>query len=88
MKYRADIRVTLKPGVFDPQGAATAKALATLGFGEVEDVRIGRYLKLRLEASDEAVAREHVAAMCERLLANPVIERYEFTLLSPDEEVA
>ncbi len=88
MTFRAEVRVTLKPGVFDPQGAATAKALGSLGFDEVEDVRVGKYLELRLEAPDETTARERVAAMCERLLANTVIERYEFSLLALAEEVA
>lgn len=80
MKFRAEIEVMLKAGVFDPQGAAIVKALGALGFGEVEDARAGKYIALRLTAPDEASARERVAAMCERLLANTVIEHYSFTL--------
>ena len=78
--YRAGIQVTLKPGVFDPQGAAVAGALGTLGFAGVADVRVGRYVELRLTAPDEATARATVERMCETLLANLVIERYAFNL--------
>jgi phosphoribosylformylglycinamidine synthase subunit PurS len=80
MKYRVRIHVTLKPSVLDPQGAAVVRALGSLGFDEVEDVRAGKYLELRLSARDDEMARARVAAMCETLLANTVIERYEFTL--------
>jgi phosphoribosylformylglycinamidine synthase len=80
MQYRAAISVTLKPSVLDPQGVAVLRALGALGFDEVTDVRVGRYLELRLAAPSEAAARERVTEMCERLLANTVIERYEFSL--------
>ena len=80
MRFRAGIHVTLKPSVLDPQGVAVLHALGSLGFDEVTDVRVGRYIELRLTAADEAAARQRVSAMCETLLANTVIERYEFTL--------
>lgn len=80
MKYRACVQVTLKPSVLDPQGATIARALGSLGFDEVEDVRAGKYLELRLAAADEPSARQRVAQMCEILLANTVVERYAFTL--------
>ena len=80
MTFRAAICITLKPSVLDPQGATVLRALGALGFDEVADVRVGRYVEVRLAAPDEATARARVAAMCERLLANMVIERYEFTL--------
>ncbi|HKS69262.1 MAG TPA: phosphoribosylformylglycinamidine synthase subunit PurS [Ktedonobacterales bacterium] len=86
MNFRADIEVMLKAGVFDPQGAAIVKALGALGFDEVEDARAGKQIALRLTAPDEATARERVSAMCERLLANTVIERYSFTLAEDTEE--
>ncbi|HEX6796669.1 MAG TPA: phosphoribosylformylglycinamidine synthase subunit PurS [Ktedonobacterales bacterium] len=86
MKYRAEIEVMLKAGVFDPQGAAIVKGLSALGFDEVEDARAGKQIALRLTAPDAAAARERVAAMCERLLANTVIERYSFTLVNEAEE--
>jgi len=80
VNLRAQIQVTLKPGVLDPQGVAVRQALASLGFDEVTDVRVGRYLDLHLAAPDEETARRRVAAMCDTLLANPVIERYDFAL--------
>jgi phosphoribosylformylglycinamidine synthase len=78
--WRAGIQVTLKPSVLDPQGAAVAGALGTLGFDGIADVRVGRYVELRLTAPDEAAARASVERMCATLLANPVIERYTFSL--------
>jgi phosphoribosylformylglycinamidine synthase len=64
--------------VNDPQGITVRQGLATLGFGEVTDVRVGKYIEVRLEASNEREARERVDAMCRQLLANHVIEDYRF----------
>ncbi len=70
--------VRLKPGVLDPQGATVAHSLHALGFGEVGDVRVGKLIELRLEdGGDEAQTQTRVRAMCEKLLANTVIEDYE-----------
>lgn len=80
MAMTARIWVTLKPGVLDPQGKAIAGALDSLGFSGVEDVRQGKYLEVRLDASDEAQARRDVERMCDKLLANAVIETYRFEL--------
>jgi phosphoribosylformylglycinamidine synthase len=80
MNFLARIQITLKPSVLDPQGAAVTKALGALGFDEVRDVRVGRYLEARLTAPNEELARKQVAAMCDALLANLIIERYEFSL--------
>jgi phosphoribosylformylglycinamidine synthase PurS subunit len=80
MNFLAHIQITLKPSVLDPQGAAVTKALGALGFDEVREVRVGRYLETRLTASDVAAARQRVTAMCDALLANLIIERYEFSL--------
>lgn len=80
MAMTARIWVTLKPGVLDPQGKAIAGALDSLGFSGVEDVRQGKYLEVRLDASDEAQARRDVERMCDKLLANTVIETYRFEL--------
>jgi phosphoribosylformylglycinamidine synthase len=76
--YHADIFVTLRPVVNDPQGLAIQGGLKSLGFGEVTSVRAGKYIEVRLDASDEATARKRVEAMCSQLLANPVIEDYRF----------
>jgi len=79
---KALITVTLKNGVLDPQGRAIAQALHSLGFGDVEDVRQGKLLEVKLKAVDEATAREELDAMCRQLLANPIIENYRVELLS------
>ena len=75
----ARIYVTLKSSVLDPQGQAVARALGRLGFGEVTDARIGKYITLVL-AGDRADAAARVEAMCRELLANPVMEEYRFEL--------
>ena len=77
MRYSAQVHVTLKPTVNDPQGNAVLGSLHTLGFASVDDVRVGKYLTLTLDALDESEARREVDAMCEKLLANTVIESYE-----------
>lgn len=73
---RARVLVTLKPGVLDPQGEAVRHALGTLGFGGVEAVRQGKLIELDLAQTDPAAAEAEVRLMCERLLANTVIETY------------
>jgi phosphoribosylformylglycinamidine synthase subunit PurS len=73
---KVSIYVSPKEGVLDPQGQAALGALKSLGFGEVTDVSIGRYITLDVEGSDAAKARERVTEMCDRLLANPIIEDY------------
>ena len=78
MSLLAKVHVTLKPGVNDPQGQAIRGGLHTLGFGGVDEVRSGRYFELRLEESDKARAETAVKEMCEKLLANTVIETYRF----------
>lgn len=84
MKYIAKIHVTLKEGVLDPQGVAVANSLHSLGYDEVEGVRVGKFTTVTLEASGEANAKKRVDEMCQKLLANPVIEEYSFEI----EEVA
>ena len=82
MRYNAQVHVTLKPTVNDPQGNAVLGSLHTLGFASVEHVRVGKFLTLTLDAADESDARTQVDAMCDKLLANTVIESYE-TEISP-----
>jgi phosphoribosylformylglycinamidine synthase subunit PurS len=77
---RARVHVRLKEGVLDPQGAAIGRALAQLGFGGVGEVRQGKMIELQLDDTDGAEAEARVRAMCERLLANPVIETYSVTI--------
>jgi phosphoribosylformylglycinamidine synthase subunit PurS len=73
---KARVVVTLKPSVLDPQGQAVARALASLGFGEVKGVRLGKIIELDVDAEDASAARKRVEQMCEKLLANTVIEEY------------
>ncbi len=76
----AKIHVTLKKGVLDPQGKAVHHALNDLGYSEVEDVHLGKYMEVSLSGISEQEARTRVTEMCEKLLANTVIESYRFTL--------
>jgi phosphoribosylformylglycinamidine synthase len=78
MKVR--IHVTLKDGVLDPQGKAIAHALATLGFNGVNEVRQGKYIELDIAESDPGKARAQTEQMCQKLLANTVIENYSIDL--------
>jgi phosphoribosylformylglycinamidine synthase len=71
------IKVTLKPGVLDPQGKAIGHALSALGFDGINNVRQGKYIEIELAESDPETARKKAAEMCEQLLANTVIENYE-----------
>ena len=73
---KARVHIMLKPGVLDPQGKAIGHALASLGFAGVNEVRQGKVIELDLAETDTARARETVKAMCEKLLANTVIETY------------
>lgn len=77
---KAKIHVTLKSGILDPQGKAIEHALQTLGFRNAHNVRMGKYLELDLDEHDKAKAEAEVKAMCEKLLANTVIEEYRFEL--------
>lgn len=79
---RAVVTVMLKDGVLDPQGEAVARALRSLGFAGVEGARQGKVIELDLAGSDRQAAEAEVRAMCEKLLANTVIESYrvEFPL--------
>jgi phosphoribosylformylglycinamidine synthase PurS subunit len=80
MAFVARIYVTPRADVLDPQGNAVGRALVSLGFDGVADVRIGRYLELRVNSADRDAASKMVEAMCESLLANLVVEDYRFDL--------
>ncbi len=77
MPYSARVSVTLKEGIADPQGQTIERALPALGYSGVRDVRVGKLIELEVDAADAADARGRVTEMCERLLANPVIESFE-----------
>jgi phosphoribosylformylglycinamidine synthase len=73
---KATVLVRPKPDILDPQGEAVGSALGHLGF-DVRDARVGKVIDLELEATDVAAAKAELERMCERLLANPLIESYE-----------
>ena len=74
---KALIHVTLKKDVLDPQGKAIRNACASLGYDAVENVRQGKLFEVELQVDDEARARKLLEELCEKLIANPVIEDYE-----------
>jgi len=77
---RARVFVTPKKGVLDPQGKAVERSLHSLGYTEAHDVRLGKYIELRLEGLGRAEAAQRVDEMCRKLLANLVIEDYRFDI--------
>lgn len=76
----ARIYVTLKKGVLDPQGKAVQHSLESLGYDKVRDVRLGKYMEVKLDYSGAGESEPIVREMCEKLLANPVIEDYRFEI--------
>ena len=80
MTLKAKVYVTPRTSVLDPQGKAVSGALHSLGYGEVEDVRVGRFLEVRVSGGDRAAVTARVEEMCKRLLANPTIEDYRFEI--------
>jgi len=79
-ELKAKIHVTLKKGILDPQGKAIEHALETLGFKSASNVRMGKYLELDVNEQDRSKAEAQVKAMCDKLLANTIIEEYRFEL--------
>ncbi len=80
MSYVARVDVMLKPGISDPQGQTIERALPVLGYEGVRGVRVGKRIQLEVDAGTEDEARAQVEEMCQRLLANPVIESYEVSI--------
>ena len=82
---KARVVVTLKRSVLDPQGQTVGRALSSLGFSEVQGVRLGKVIELDLgDAKDATQARARIESMCEKLLANTVIEEYRVTIDGPE----
>ena len=77
---RVKILVPLKSGVLDPQGKAVEQSLHTLGYKEVQDVRVGKFVEFNLQASSREAAEGRIREMCDRLLANPVIENFHYEI--------
>ncbi|KOP64961.1 phosphoribosylformylglycinamidine synthase [Bacillus sp. FJAT-18019] len=77
---KAKVYVTIKQSVLDPQGVAVQGALHSIGFKEVESLRIGKYMELELDTDNREEAEKRVKEMCEKLLANTVVENYRYEL--------
>ncbi len=85
-KYRAKIFVTLRPSVLDPAGVAVQSGLKQLGYDNVEQVRIGKYIEMILSSPDEGTARQNLDRICDQMLANTVIENYRFDLIEVESQ--
>ena len=84
MKFKAEIFISLKPTVSDPQGMTIAGGLGQLGFESIEEVRAGKFIEMSFEAETSDSAKDMVADMCDKLLPNPIIETYRFKIQSAD----
>ena len=80
MKFSAEINVMPLKEILDPQGKAVTGSMKNMGLAEIQQVRIGKHISLEIEAENEAKAREKVDEACKKLLANLIMESYEFTL--------
>ncbi len=83
-RLKARVYITLKPGVLDPQGEAVKKSLHVLGYEEVEEVRMGKFIELGLQSRDKSAAKREVEELSHKLLANPVIEDYRVEVLEDE----
>lgn len=81
IKYKAKIFVTLRPSVLDPAGVAVQSGVKQMGYNNVEQVRIGKYIELTITSNSEKSARQDLDKICDQMLANPVIENYRFDLI-------
>lgn len=80
-EFDAKVYVTLRPSVLDPAGVAVQSSIHQLGYPQVEQVRIGKYVELIVTASDRGTAEEQLTQICDQILANPVIEVYRFEVM-------
>jgi phosphoribosylformylglycinamidine synthase PurS subunit len=78
--YLAKINVTLRTSILDPQGKAVRHAISSLGMDQVSDVRMGKYIEMKISSDDHAEAERVTSEACRRLLANPVMENFHYTL--------
>ena len=86
--YKANIEVTLRSSILDPQGKATQHALHNLGFASVERVRIGKHIELWIEAASKDEAERLARSACAQLLTNPVMEDYRLAIEEVEADVA
>ena len=80
MKFVAEINVMPLKALLDPQGKAVTATMKNLGLSEIENVRIGKHITLEIEAPSQEVAKQKVDTACKKLLANPIMESYEFSI--------
>jgi len=85
-KYIAKVFVTLRPSVLDPAGVAVKSGLRQLGYDNVEQVRIGKYMEITIISRDEGKARQDLNQICNQMLANPVTENYRFDLIEVESQ--
>lgn len=80
--YSAKIKITLRKSILDPQGKAVEHSLQSLGYGSIKDTRIGKYVELKIDAGSENEAKKITGEVCDKLLANTVMEDYEYEIES------
>jgi phosphoribosylformylglycinamidine synthase len=88
VRWLAEVHVSLRPGIADPEGQTIGAALRSLGYASVGEVRSGKLMRIAFEADGPAAAEEQVAEMCRRLLANPVMETASWEISADEEAVA
>ena len=79
--YSAQIKVTLRKSILDPQGKTIKHSLNSLGYNNIKDSRIGKFIELKIDVLSEAEAKKATEEVCKKLLANPVMEDYEFNVI-------
>ena len=84
MQIKANIYISLKPSVSDPQGLTISQSLQQLGFNGINSVRACKYIEVTIESPSMKYAEDEINQMCEKLLANPIIEHYKFDLIASD----
>lgn len=82
--YKGKVFVTLKQAVLDPQGDTVKRSLHTMGYADVADVRVGKYIEVRINGQTQKEAELKLDEMCQKLLANPVIEEYRIEMVEDD----
>ena len=80
MKFRASIDIMPLPALLDPQGKAVSSNMKNIGLSSIDNVRIGKHITLEVEAASQAEAEEQVTTACEKLLANQIMEQFEFRM--------
>jgi len=80
--YKSRIKITLRKSILDPQGKAVEHSIESLGYKNIKDTRIGKYIELTIDSASEAEASKTTDEVCKKLLSNPVIEDYEFEVLN------